>query len=290
MDLTSVPLEDVPACILCHSPGEVDTFPAKLLSLPKPYHILICKECKLRWLSPRPTKEAYKLIYQGDHYFIKGAVPENYRDVAEERRPLFQYRLSKIKKNIGHAVSLLDVGAATGDFVALASEMKFTADGIELSEWARHEAFQRHGIHLRTECLSDIPDRQYGVVHMNHVLEHLVDPIKDLMEIKRVLDDNGMLVIEVPNQFENIVELRHRFLRKDNSRPFSLYSIHHPFFYTPRSLKSLLSICGFRIRNCATWNSRIRRGSMREKLLLFLGDFFAKRGDFIEIYAVKGDT
>lgn len=286
MNLLLNNIEEVPVCILCGKRGVNDPFAGALLSLPTPFSINECQTCDLRWLNPRPTSASYEKIYR-DLYFSEAVTPEDYSDLVIERIPLFNQRLDRIFLLTGSGSKLLDIGAAKGDFVAMARARGMVAEGLEPSDWARAEALREHGISLKTGCMSDMPSNHYDVVHMSHVFEHLLDPIELLVQIRRVLRSGGFLVIEVPQQFTNIVELRHRILGKNNQQPFSLYSIHHPFFYTPFSIRKMFVLAGFNITRLSTWSSRIQRGSRREKVLLFLGDVIGKKGDFIEIFASK---
>lgn len=279
-------IEEVPVCILCGQKAVVDPFAGTLLSLPPPFSIRKCLACDLRWLNPRPTSACYEKIYR-DLYYSEAVTPWEYSAIVAERLPLFEQRLDRIVHLTGSGAALLDVGAAKGDFVAKAREWGMAAEGLEPSGWARGEAMREHGILLKAGAMSDVPSNHYDVVHMSHVFEHLLDPVGELAQIRRVLRSGGLLVIEVPQQFTNIVELRHRIAGKNNRQPFSLYSIHHPFFYTPRSIRKMFEQAGFRITRLSTWDSRISRGSRREKVLLFLGDLLGKKGDFIEVFASK---
>ncbi len=43
-------------------------------------------------------------------------------------------------------------------------------------------------------------DKEFDLVYSYHVLEHVQDPLKALMELERVLDDGGILFIGFPNR------------------------------------------------------------------------------------------
>jgi SAM-dependent methyltransferase len=137
----------------------------------------------------------------------------------------------------------LDVGAATGEFVKVAREHGFDADGTEFSEYAVEQA-KVNGIVLDRLPLEDIrKDEAYDIVHLNHVFEHLTDPTTELTHIRRLLRTNGILYIEIPYQFHPVERLS--FLVRRPRADFSLTSLHHPYFYTPRTIRRLLKAHGF---------------------------------------------
>ncbi|NNK76270.1 MAG: class I SAM-dependent methyltransferase [Maribacter sp.] len=94
--------------------------------------------------------------------------------------------------------TLLDVGAGTGDFL-LAAEKKGQWDvtGIEPNHKARTRA-QEKGIDLYSS-LGALPVRNYDVITLWHVLEHLADLDNQINKLLELLNPKGTLVIAVPN-------------------------------------------------------------------------------------------
>ncbi|WP_422349592.1 class I SAM-dependent methyltransferase [Flagellimonas sp.] len=93
--------------------------------------------------------------------------------------------------------SLLDFGAGTGDFLATAKERGFEVYGVEPNQKARDRAKQK-GIEL-SESLSNLKGSKYGVITLWHVLEHLPNLDGQLEELKELLEEDGLLVVAVPN-------------------------------------------------------------------------------------------
>jgi GT2 family glycosyltransferase/predicted SAM-dependent methyltransferase len=50
------------------------------------------------------------------------------------------------------------------------------------------------------EALSEIPDKRFDFIIANHVLEHTTDPIAALLEWHRLLRDNGVLFLALPDK------------------------------------------------------------------------------------------
>ncbi len=61
---------------------------------------------------------------------------------------------------------------------------------------------------------------------MSHVLENIVDPLKALSQIHRVLDESGLLMIEMSNPVYTVsVSIQHPYVY---SRLAFLPGMHHP--------------------------------------------------------------
>jgi SAM-dependent methyltransferase len=84
------------------------------------------------------------------------------------------------------------------------------------------------------------PDGFFDVVTMWHVLEHLPDPAAALAEARRVLQADGLLVIEVPN----LGSLTFRLCRE---RWWPLDVPRHLLHFTPQTLGRLLDAGGFEV-------------------------------------------
>jgi len=287
---------DPNVCVVCDNRHVVaDKEAGQYLSLPQSIHVLKCNDCGLRWLSPMKTPEEYDQMYK-TAYFEE--LPEDYEALAAQRMKHFQKRLKTIAERMKRTrFSLLDVGAATGELVNEAGRMGIEALGIEPSQSAYIGASSKYKINLiQGDFLDfDFGSRRFDVVHLNHVFEHFPDPIACIRKVSDILTDEGLLVVEVPNQFDNIHFLTLQATRRLKPQKFTVYSIHHPFFYTPKSIRILFEKHNFEIEKVSTWKSYLitKSGSFYpgatiiEHFALMLGDLIFKGGLFIEIYARK---
>lgn len=265
------------ACAVCGQANIIiDTTTGFFLSLPNNIHVVKCRDCGLRWLHPMKTSEEYVALYQSSYF---EELPENYEDVVARRVPFYIERLNKIKNIVGKApsdIKLLDVGAATGDFVNLALRSGFIAAGIEPSREACTQARSKYGIELIQGDFLDanLDDQSFDVIHLNHVLEHIVAPHEIIEKIYERLSKNGLAVIEVPYQFGNFIQTVGRTLRLIDPIEFSIYSVHHPFFYSPESLRLLLVSHGFTVLEMVSWlpylKQKLREARNYCKARLFL--------------------
>jgi SAM-dependent methyltransferase len=134
--------------------------------------------------------------------------------------------------------TLLDVGCATGTFLAHAQEGGWTVSGVEVSDFAREQAKAR----LRAPVVSSLAElpasARYDVVTLHHVLEHVQDPAAFLRD--EIWPRVGRrLLIEVPNfasLASSVQGTRWRDLRPDQ----------HIYHFTPETLPRLVSHAGLR--------------------------------------------
>jgi len=96
---------------------------------------------------------------------------------------------------------LLEVGSGMGHLVGQLSDT-FEAYGMDLNHWAVNrskEAAERSS--LQTGSAQELPyeDSAFNVVIIKHIVEHLPDPAKAILEIGRVTDKDGILILATPN-------------------------------------------------------------------------------------------
>ena len=289
----STEVECIPDCIICGKQSNLDDVNfVNNLGLKKRYSVKVCENCELRWLSPRPTAEAYNDLYSNQNYLSS---VESYSTLAEKRAPYFRARIKKIEKyfnNINN-LQILELGAATGEFINEAKLLGHNAIGIEPSIESRNVAKSLYGIELIDSSLDKFPDQEFDVIHMNHVFEHLLNPVAVLSECVRLLKKNGILVLEVPQQFYNDLDRLKKFIKLKKKPEFDYYSLHHTFFYTPRSLKNLMRKEGFRIDYLVTSNAKrtplkpFNISNLVLLIFLWLSDKIHSGGNIIEVYARK---
>ncbi len=290
--------KEISKCTICGTRQIVEHERAEtLLNLKKPFKVMRCPSCDFAWLTPQPTSQEYEQLYSSQYFAPDGRRPQ-YQDIVAGRREHFTNRIERIQKRFpDKTLSLLDIGSATGMFLGLCRQAGLDATGLEYSAYAVEEATAMHGDFFAQGDLEHLPERIQGesfdVVHLNHTFEHFVDPVASLESISTLLNDDGILVIEVPYQFDNVIELLRTIRRRDLIQNFELFSLHHPFFYSPKSMRIILEKCGFSVQSLKTYLpkapviSKSPRGVFLKRYLLSLSDILFKRGDFIEVLAKK---
>lgn len=297
--LSGLSVEMVPECLLCAGVrGVPDPRWQGYLELVPPFGVVRCPSCALRWLSPRPDSRGYEALYSDAMYFGgEGASPGKYSSLAQDRIRYWRSRIHAAVDliNATRPLKILDYGAATGEFVRVARDAGHDCLGIELSADARRTAEEKNGITLLPAShVGEIGSARFDVVHMNHVLEHMPYPADHLHWCAGVLRAGGLLILEVPQQFDNDLDRLRRWMHEGGKRPqFDAYSLHHTYFFTPSTMTTLLSKAGFKILKLSTFNSdktplwppSVKNYLLR--VLLGLADKLHDGGNIVEVFAQR---
>lgn len=191
---------------------------------------LVCGQAYVSGISLSNSSE-----YDESNYFIER---NKYLEKWEELSAHFQTILDKIKKYKSNG-TLLDVGCSVGILLDVARQSGFVVKGVEFSRWASEFARQK-GFDTVTGGLTEAayPEKNFDVIVMNHVLEHIPEPLKVMAEIRRILKDDGLLVMGVPNFGSYMARLM-------KEKWFSLMPDQHIWQFTHESLGNLLKRTGF---------------------------------------------
>lgn len=145
----------------------------------------------------RPSPQQLSRLYEDDYYRGPESSygPEGY----ERRHPNWDDWLELIAYFRPRG-TLLDLGCAFGYLVAAARNRGYRAFGVDLSTYALRQTGPAAGDCAAADlaCLP-WPDHSADVVCLFDVVEHLPDPLSALREARRVLADEGLLVLTTPD-------------------------------------------------------------------------------------------
>jgi SAM-dependent methyltransferase len=201
-----------------------------------------CRNCGLIFTNPRPSCDRLSAFYSGDNYCCHEAAGSSSSGAKAE---IILKRISKfLPPDIPR--NLLDYGAGGGGFWAHANRSGWTVRGFEPGRKGV-ENCRRAGFEV-TDNLEELPSSEFGVVTLNHVFEHLANPIEVLAEIRRLLAPKGLLFVEVPNAGSLRAKLAlpffsRRFRVDERYRAFPI----HLMYYTNATLRKMLRSGGWRI-------------------------------------------
>ncbi len=155
-------------------------------------------------------------------------------------------------KWVGEGKRVLELGCSTGYMSKhMAQKQNCFVTGIEVDGMAAKQAAQ----FCREVIIRDLndPDRftnlvqkNFDVVLMGDVLEHLADPQSVLVEIRELLDRNAKIVVCLPNVLHWITRLKMILGHFDYDSAGTLDHTHLRF-YTVATSRRLIESAGYRI-------------------------------------------
>ncbi len=185
------------------------------------FSLILNEELQMLETSPQPGIGEIAKYYESDAYIshtdskrgVLNTIYQLVKSYSLRRKVVLINRLSKSKG------SLLDVGAGTGDFLLAASTSNWQVQGVEVNASARKRAHEKN-LDLKAS-LDEIQNQTFDVITLWHVLEHLHDLEGTIARLKLLLNENGILIIAVPNY---------------NSFDAQYYKSHWAAFDVPRHL------------------------------------------------------
>lgn len=182
-----------------------------------------------------------------------------YREYFEPFRSA-QYRetLARLKPDVSHRSSLLDVGASYGWLVRVARDLGWNAIGIEPAPIQIEAAVADFVLRSTLdEYVTQAKHAPADVVTMWHVLEHIPDLVTTMSELRAVCAKGGRLLIAVPNAEGRMFRLAVWLARIGAPGLLAeLFYLRNPnmhyHYFTAVGLTSLLTRCGFAVENVFT--------------------------------------
>lgn len=194
-----------------------------------------CRECGLQYLTPRLRQD---IVLEG---YSEGT-DETFVSQAGARERTFDKALARIERLRSGKGRILDVGTAGGSFLGVARKRGWETAGCEPNRWLAAFAKERYGVDVvpGTVFDMDLADASFDVVTLWDVLEHTPDPKAVLLECRRVLKPDGLLIVNYPDIASSVARAMGR-------RWVFLLSVHL-YYFTPRTIGRMLAETGFRPR------------------------------------------
>jgi len=281
-----------PACPLCGTAGSLlhAGMQDRLFHVPGTWNARECgnPECGLVWLDPMPLREeihkAYATYYTHEDKGRQG--PSDRRKGLAVRLLRLYKRLLKIlvgarRERENHELMylrdvapgrLLEIGCGSGKRLARLAELGWQVEGQEVDEkaWAAAKSKYPFQVHLGELAALALAGDAYDAVVMNHVIEHVHEPVELLAEVRRLLKPGGVLIANTPNAMSQ----EHRIF---GTHWYSLDPPRHLHLFSPRSLSSLARRAGF--RHHETWTSSVNADYVAASSLKIRGMGDMKAGE-----------
>lgn len=213
---------------------------------------VICKKCGLIFQNSPMNKEKLNSFYT-----------YQYRQSEIAGGNVRQQQKEYLKKFLGDKKGkILDIGSFEGLFLNLFKEEGWESVGVEPSSEAANICEKNYGITVYKDMFENIlfSEKEFDVVCIRHVLEHVDDALNTILLMKKYLKDDGIIFIEVPNiekfDFYNIADS---------------YDFQHIYNFSINTTIDYLNKCGLEIIDL---QADLAYAGMR---------FICKKGDYKEI-------
>jgi SAM-dependent methyltransferase len=246
-------------------------------------NVLECAECKVSMIHPFPSDKAIADLYSTGNYRTDDGTRFNffielliYLGSIVKRKRIEKY--TKTGK-------ILDVGCGRGLFLDVMRRGGWSVFGSELNKETASYAENVYGLKVYTGELIDqsLAPESFDAVNICGVLEHLKNPGEVLSEAHRLLKNEGLLVILVPDigSFE---------FKLGRESWFHLYLPFHLFHFTEEGLSRLLREKGFKLKKIKRFHLEYSIFGWLQTLMNFSKIRFNLFYDMLKSGSLRGDN
>lgn len=215
-----------------------------------------CDDCSLVYLNPRIPQE---IILDG----YKDAVDPTFVRQNEQRLKTFKRSLRRLASRYGLEANadthVLDVGCAGGAFPKAAADLGFSVVGVEPSAWLAEQGRQAYGLDIRVGVLGeqDFADASFDLITLWDVIEHLTAPHEVVDDIRRLLKDDGLLVVNYPDYGS--------LMRRLLGAKWPFFLSVHLIYFTPQTIRRFLEARGFAVAEVRPFWQTLELGYAMER-------------------------
>ena len=266
-------------CIVCDSMESKVKF-QKAAKDGASFQLVQCRTCGLEYISPQPSFSEVSKYYSSEYFLQRSERGyDNYfsNTVKNEIERVFKLNLKDLKffeyeNSLYNSKQSLDIGCAAGYFVNFLKNRNWNSHGIDISKECVEFA-QTNGLSvIEGDYLNQSYKTKFNLITMWASIEHLHEPQKFIAKIYDDLTKDGILYIStcrVGFSFSKVFGKKWRFYNFPE----------HLFFFSIKTLKSLLKTYGFKIETIHTYGSGFGKG----------GSFLRRGADFMAKHFRLGD-
>jgi 2-polyprenyl-3-methyl-5-hydroxy-6-metoxy-1,4-benzoquinol methylase len=208
------------------------------------FDVFECSNCGLRFTQDVPAIDEIGKFYASENYIShtdteKGLVNKLYHFVRKytlhQKKKLLQHQ-SKLNKGV-----LLDIGCGTGSFLEIMQTAGWQCVGLEPDSNAREISLSKNIECYEPNHLYNLPEKKFDVITLWHVLEHVHDLHQYIVQCKKLLKDDGLLVIAVPNYTSSDANHYDEF--------WAAYDVpRHLYHFSPQAMSYLMEKHQFAVK------------------------------------------
>ena len=221
-----------------------------LHNVPGVFTIARCADCGFTATNPRPDEQEILAYYPEDYgpYQLNTARVEKMVALRKKHPFLFslvdpQIFIVAQEKCSDCALNVLEIGCGAGNFL-YELKLRFPKWHLTGTDFSVRsiEKLKEKGIEAFVSDLKELPhvDKSIDVIYGFMIVEHLHNLEQSLAEVRRVLKDDGRLVIAVPN-------IKSWQFRLFGQYAYILHIPAHLYHFTEKSLTKVMEKNGFAV-------------------------------------------
>lgn len=213
------------------------------------YRLVRCADCDLAYIANPPGAEAIKAIYSADASYHDQLLDSGSDEYQLQRKRAHQHMqmLRRFRPDPAGEL-LLDIGCSSGIFLGEARAEGMVCMGSELS--ADTAAFARRHfrlpVHQGDWRDAGLADESFDIVTLFDVIEHLPDPMGELMALRRLLRPGGLLLLATPDIDGLFPRASYRLADRLDYWPHP-EPPHHLFQFSQKTLSAMVEKAGYRV-------------------------------------------
>lgn len=208
------------------------------------YDLLRCTNCDFVWTDNAPDAANIGSYYVSEEYIAhtdtqSGLINRLFHTA--RRYMLSRKRLLIHKNTQEQSKTLLDIGCGTGYFLNYMRANGWNVNGLEPSQSAREFARKQFALSIQpSENIETLADSSFDVITLWHVLEHVHDLKGTVNHLHRLLKQNGLLVVALPN--------RDSWDSRFYKQSWAAYDVpRHLWHFNPASFAQLIELSDFEL-------------------------------------------
>lgn len=203
---------------------------------------------------PKPSEAQLQAHYNAKYY----QVPEgSYHSTYTEQELEYFHNIASVAHRVAQQKnlprSLLDLGCGEGFFVNAFETFGWELACCDYSDFG----ISKHNPHLLPyfqqgsieQSLAHYKGRTFGLINLQNVLEHVLDPFQTMAILKPLLSANSALRIKVPNDYSDFQLALQQQGYTDNTW---FAPPEHLSYFNQENLSSFISACGYRLLSLQT--------------------------------------
>jgi ubiquinone/menaquinone biosynthesis C-methylase UbiE len=212
------------------------------------YKIFQCRNCKFYFILPEIdfSQEEWQKLYKNNYFASANTTKWQQSLHMRERKERLRYIESKMRTG---KEKFLDMGCGEGYVLKDAFINGFEPYGVDIVDNIRLSG-SNYKFFKGNIFEANYPDNFFSVIYMDSVLEHILNLMQTLVELRRILKPGGVFFVIVPNEDSLINQFIHlsRTLtltsrKYGKIKPF--VTPYHVQGFNFTSLQQALTISGF---------------------------------------------